>query len=708
MQSPFRIPETPAHKADSRFIAGDVAHFAAIDGALAHTVDTLTTRIDTLRKAPGGAGHHAMERDMEIHRTHTRLATIRRYGLDLCLGRMVGADDAVTYIGRLGLTGPDGDQLLVDWRTPAAEPFFAATHADPRGLTSRRRYRWSQGSIIDFWDESLTTEPADDLVLDDDSAFLAGLGAGRGERMRDVLGTIAADQDAVIRADSAGTLVVDGGPGTGKTVVALHRSAYLLYADPRLSGHRGGVLVVGPHRPYLSYVADVLPGLGEQGVLTCTVADLVPESGCAVAESDPQVALMKSSAAIVAAIEPAVRFYEEPPRKALTVDTDWGLLTLPPDDWAEAFAEAEPGVPHNDARDTVWERLLEIADAALPVESGELGEARISLRRNTALVAAFNRAWPLLDPADIVGDLWTVPAFLSMCAPWLDRSDILALQRKNPSAWTISDLPLLDAARRRVGDPEATRRRHRHAAALRSERTRMDDVIADVIAADDSEMRVASMLRSDDLRNALDDDTISPTSDPDELAGPFAHIVVDEAQELTDAQWQMLLARCPSHSFTVVGDRAQARDGFTETWADRLDRVGLHNSRRAGLSVNYRTPAEIMAEAEPVIRAAIPDANVPTSIRSSGIPVTHARVGELESVVDSWLRDFPDGTCCVIGESTALDRPRVRTLTPSTAKGLEFDLVVLMRPASFGDGVGGAVDRYVAMTRATQRLVVLT
>ncbi|MFZ2242524.1 MAG: AAA family ATPase, partial [Gordonia amarae] len=266
----------------------------------------------------------------------------------------------------------------------------------------------------------------------------------------------------------------------------------------------------------------------------------------------------------------------------------------------------------------------------------------------------------------------------------------------------------LDAARRRIGDPEATRQRHRHAAALRSERARMDDVIADVIAADDSEMRVASMLRSDDLRNALDDDTVSATSDPDELAGPFAHIVVDEAQELTDAQWQMLLVRCPSRSFTVVGDRAQARDGFTETWQDRLGRVGLRDIRRAGLSVNYRTPAEIMAEAEPVIRAEIPDANVPTSIRSSGIPVTHARVGELESVVDGWLRENPDGTGCVIGDSVVLHRPRVRTLTPSTAKGLEFDLVVLVRPESFSAGVGGAVDRYVAMTRATQRLVILT
>ncbi|QHN24747.1 AAA family ATPase [Gordonia pseudamarae] len=709
MNHAFNLPESLAHKSDSRFIGGDGAHFAAIDAALGHTVATLTARIDALRRAPGGAGHHAMERDMDIHRTHTRLATIERYGLDLCLGRMVGTDGTVTYIGRLGLTDPMGEQLLVDWRTPAAEPFFTATLADPRGLTSRRRYRWSHGSIVDFWDESLTADTPPDLVLDRDSAFLAGLSGGRGEKMRDVLGTIAADQDAIIRAGSAGTLVVDGGPGTGKTVVALHRAAYLLYADPRLSGQRGSVLVVGPHRPYLSYVADVLPGLGEQGVLTCTIADMVPESASAAAESDPEVARLKASAAMVAAIEPAVRFYEESPGTALRIETYWGEATLTPNDWAEAFAEADPAATHNDARDAVWEKLLEIMLESLPgVESGERGRACASLRRNRALTTAFNRAWPLLDPTDIVGDLWSVPAYLARCAPQLNRTEVTLLQRDDPGAWTTSDLPLLDAARRRIGDPENTRRRHRHAAALRAERARMDDVIDDVIDADDSEMQVASMLRSADLRNALDDHTVSPVADPDETAGPFAHIVVDEAQELTDAQWQMLISRCPARSFTVVGDRAQARDGFTESWTARLGRVGLRHIAVAGLSVNYRTPVEIMAEAEPLIRAAVPDANVPRSIRSSGLPVIRAGIDDLDAVLDAWLRENPDGTGCVIGGSGPAHHPRIRTFTPGTAKGLEFDLVVLVRPESFGAGVAGAVDRYVAMTRATQRLVILS
>jgi len=218
---------------------------------------------------------------------------------------------------------------------------------------------------------------------------------------------------------------------------------------------------------------------------------------------------------------------------------------------------------------------------------------------------------------------------------------------------------------------------------------------------------VMSMLRGEDLQNALDDETALPTTDPDLLAGPFAHIVVDEAQELTDAEWQMLLLRCPSRSFTIVGDRAQARHGFAESWRDRLERIGLDRIELASLSINYRTPEEVMGEAEPVIRAVLPDANVPTSIRSGGVPVVYGSTPELNSVVDTWLATNADGTACVIGNPTFRASSRVRSLTPASCKGLEFDLVVLVDPDAFGTGIEGAVDRYVAMTRATQRLVIL-
>lgn len=244
------------------------------------------------------------------------------------------------------------------------------------------------------------------------------------------------------------------------------------------------------------------------------------------------------------------------------------------------------------------------------------------------------------------------------------------------------------------------------------------DAVANSGADGDEGIGLVNMLRGEDAQVSLVDDSELVTADPDLLVGPFAHIVVDEAQELTDAEWQMLLQRCPSRSFTIVGDRAQARHGFTESWQERLKRVGLDRINLASLTINYRTPEEIMTEAEPVIRAALPDANVPTSIRSGGVPVVHGPASDLDATLDTWLAANADGIACVIAapgsRTTSLSRPllrtapRVRSLTPELSKGLEFDLVVLIDPEDFGEGIEGAVDHYVAMTRATQRLVILT
>ncbi|WP_338932973.1 RNA polymerase recycling motor ATPase HelR [Streptomyces netropsis] len=714
--SAFDLPDRLSPKADPALIDGDEQHFAAISESLEQAIAELSDRLEATRKAPGGIGREAMDRDAEIHRLTGRLRTLRRFGLDLCLGHFVGTDrPEPVYIGRLGLTDSTGRRLLLDWRSPAAEPFFAATHANPMGLESRRRYRWTRGRISDYWDEVFTADGLEGhAALDDQSAFIASLGSNRSARMRDVLSTIQSDQDAVIRAGSRGTLVVDGGPGTGKTVVALHRAAHLLYSDPRLGHRRGGVLFVGPSRPYLTYVADVLPSLGEEGVQTCILRDLVAEGAGAAVEADPDVARLKSSADMVKAIEPAVGIYEEPPTKGMTVSTHWSEVWLSADDWAAAFAAVEPGTPHNEARDQIREELLTILmdKHTDEYEDDEVSPQllRRSLLQNRELIGTLNRAWPILEATDLVGDLWTVPAYLRKCAPWLSPDDVRKLRREEAQAWTVSDLPLLDAARQRLGDPEASVRRRRHEATVAAERARraeaMDSLLQNVVI-DESEGALG-MLHGRDMQDTLIDDSALPGAEPDLLAGPFAHIIVDEAQELTDAEWQMLLLRCPSRSFTIVGDRAQARHGFTESWRERLERVGLDRIEVASLSVNYRTPEEVMTEAAPVIRAALPDANVPTSIRSSGIPVVHGSVTELDSILDSWLAAHHEGIACVIGDPTFRATSRVQSLTPELSKGLEFDLVVLVDPEEFGKGVEGAVDRYVAMTRATQRLVVLT
>jgi hypothetical protein len=707
----FDLPDRLIAKADPTLIATDEQHFAAIAESLEQSIGDLSGRLDTERKAPGGIGQSALDRDMEIHRLTARLRVLRRFGLDLCLGRMVSADNPEpVYVGRLGLRNSAGRRLLVDWRSPVAEPFFGATHANPMGLASRRRYRWTRGRISDYWDEVFTADGLEGhAALDDQSAFIASLGSSRSARMRDVLGTIQADQDAIIRASSRGALIVDGGPGTGKTVVALHRTAYLLYSDPRLGHRRGGVLFVGPHQPYLAYVADVLPSLGEEGVQTCTLRDLVPEGATAAAEADPDVGRLKSSADLVKAIEPAVRFYEKPPTTGMTVETPWSGIWLSAGDWAEAFGAPDPATPHNEARDQIWEELLAILidkhDGDAPADL-----LRKSLLRNRELRMALNRAWPLIEPADLVGDLWSVPAYLRLCAPWLSPDEVRRLQREDAQAWTVSDLPLLDAARQRLGDPQASRRKRQHDATVAAEREQMDRVVDNLIEAADDEYGVGlvTMLRGEDFQDALVNEAALPSTDPDQLAGPFAHIVVDEAQELTDAEWQMLLLRCPSRSFTIVGDRAQARHGFTESWPERLKRIGLDQISLASLSINYRTPEEVMAEAEPVIRAVLPDANVPTSIRSTGVPVGHGPIADLGPILGSWLAAHAEGTACVIGDPAFRERSRIRSLTPELSKGLEFDLVVLIDPEAFGPGIEGAVDRYVAMTRATQRLVILT
>jgi len=737
--SVFALPPSLARKSAPALIAADDAHLEAVRARLAEEIVALEERLVGLRAVRARLGQEALDRDFDIHRSTSRLQLLRRFGVDLCLGRMVvagtGTEPAETvYIGRIGLSDAEGRRLLVDWRAPAAEPFFAATHADPAGLVSRRRYRWSTGPgnarrITDYWDEvfdpAAYAEAGLDAAaaLDDQSAFIASLGASRSPRMRDVLGTIQSDQDAIIRASSRDALVVDGGPGTGKTVVALHRAAYLMHAEQRLS--HGGILFVGPHRPYLAYVEDVLPSLGEDSVRVCTLADLAPEGRDGdrmPEEADPLARSLKSGARLLDAVTAAARYHEHAPAERLLVETPWRDVIVEPQAWAEAFDAPAPGTAHNDARDEVWDALVgglveEYADEDVPPR--QLDRA---LRQSTALQRAFVAAWPVLDPAGVVADLWSTPAYLRICAPWLDEQERAALRRApedgaDPRAWTRQDLPLLDAARALIGDPAAARQRRRQEAVTAEEREYRERVLDELLAADDDkESAITGFFFGDDsagVREMLLDEDALPRLDPDALAGPFAHVIVDEAQELSDAEWAMLLRRVPSHSLTIVGDRAQARHGFGETWSERLARVGIRRLEQASLRINYRTPEEVMAEAEPVIRAALPDANVPVSVRSSGIPVRHAAVAERDEILATWLAAHEEGIACVIGDDRpyagargALG-PRVRLRTPVTAKGLEFDLVVLVQPDRFGEGVEGAVDRYVSMTRATQELVIL-
>jgi hypothetical protein len=409
--SVFDLPDNLARKRDSALIGQDEQHFSAIRSSIEKSRLDTSARLEAAQKSSGRMGREVMERDFEIHRLGGRLRSLRRYGVDLCLGRVVTTDaEEPVYIGRLGLLGTAGEQLLVDWRSPAAEPFFGATHANPMGLRSRRRYRWTNGTITDYWDEVFDlTEPITEAALDDQSAFIASLGTARSPRMRDVLSTVQADQDAIIRADARGALVVDGGPGTGKTVVALHRTAYLLYAETSLGHSRGGVLFIGPHEPYLAYVSDVLPSLGEDGVQTCTLRDLVAEGTNAIDETNPSVAQLKATESMSVAIDAAVAFYEQPPTRTMIVETEWADLTLTAADWAEAFEAPDPGTPHNEAREQVWELLLTIlmdrydGDEAPDRHTKVTAEQRVSTRGAGKILDDHRCSRPRRRPVERVG-----------------------------------------------------------------------------------------------------------------------------------------------------------------------------------------------------------------------------------------------------------------------------------------------------------------
>ena len=750
--SMFVLPQRLAGKADLRFTARDEQQFAAIEAAIGQQREEIAGRLNARRKATARFGGEVVERDQEIRRLSSQLAFLQRFGVDLCLGRMVTEAQAdPMYIGRAGLRSSTGEQLLIDWRAPAARPFFSATRADPMGLASRRRYRWNNGKVTDYWDEVFVAGfLCDATTYDDESAFIASLDADRSPRMRDVLSTIQADQDAIIRASSRGPLVVDGGPGTGKTVVALHRAAYLLYAEPRISD-AGGILFIGPNSSYLTYVDDVLPGLGENNVQLATLRDLVPEGAGALAAEDAEITALKGTAQMVAAIDAAVCFYEEPPRDAVSVETALGEFVVESFDWSEAFGAVGRGTPHNEGQREVLESLVEILVDRLDIDDedddGELARARDELARSSELRSAVGKAWPILDPAEVVEDLWSVPAYLAMCAPGLRPDEVKRLQRVDTQAWSAADLPLLDAARFRIGDPHQARREDRQVREQARVKADMDDVVADLIATDDTEMKVMWMLRGQDMRAALERDEARELSRSERLAGPFGHVVVDEAQELTEAQWEMITRRCPSRSVTVVGDRAQARTGFAESWEERLGEVGLAGARVATLRINYRTPEEIITEAEPVIRVVYPQANVPVSVRSGGYPVEYVEAGEWREILTRWLAERTGGTACVVALPTRLDGGRaefrgvvgaagaegvmvaeglvdmsstekagaegaragdaVVFLEPADVKGLEFDLVILIDPEAWGTGVTATVDRYVAMTRATKCLVIV-
>jgi DNA helicase IV len=567
--------------------------------------------------------------------------------------------------------------------------------------------------------------------------------------MGDIVATIQAEQDRVIRSDVAGVLVVEGGPGTGKTAVALHRAAYLLYTHrARLAGN--GVLVVGPNAVFLRYIEQVLPSLGETGVLLATPGELYP--GVTARRHDPPAtARVKSDLRMVKVLRRGVADRQRVPREDLRLSYDNLDLVL---DRATCQRARDAGRrssrPHNPARETV-ERIL-LMSLVDQVRSGltqlrgsepepdELDEAWEELGRSRDFRFAMERIWPILSAPELLNDLFGTPALVNSAGGSVlkpDEREALYRERSRDLAafdWSVEDVPLLDEAAELLGVPlgraqrSARRRAGRRRRGVRFARAvleglRLDmpidpELLAERYAGDVAVLSVAERAKLD-------------------RTWEFGHVIVDEAQELSPMAWRVLFRRCPVRSMTVVGDLAQTGASWgPASWAELFDRHAPNRWRRAELTVNYRTPAEIMEVATAVLASAAPGVVPPRSMREEGVPpwaVPTTPDGVVEAVADAVRRELDaigDGRVAVIApaaraeelarelgaalpEATVGDRTSpldglVAVLAVAETKGLEFDCVIVVEPAVIvGESERGMSDLYVALTRATRRLGVV-
>ncbi|MGV9212125.1 HelD family protein [Micromonospora sp. RB23] len=730
-----------------------------LDGLREQAAHRLTAEL----RNTGGTLQDRSQRDSSVAMYADQVEQFSAVENGLCFGRLDGDDDSRRYIGRIGIfdTSGDYDPLLMDWRAPAARPFYLATAANPQGVRRRRHLRTRQRKVTGLNDEVLdidSASPGGHEELTGEASLLAALNAGRTGRMRDIVETIQAEQDRIIRADLPGVLVVQGGPGTGKTAVALHRAAYLLYTHRRELSSRG-VLLVGPNATFLRYISQVLPTLAETGVLLRTQGDLFP--GVSAQRAEPaRAAALKGRAVLAEVLALAVRDRQWVPDEPLEIEVEREALTLDP----ETVRAARDRVrrtdrPHNLARalfdveivhalaDQVAERIgADPLGGDNLLDEADRAEIRRELRDEPEVRAVLDRLWPVLTPQRLLADLYADPDRIAAAAPML-TDDERALLRREPGGWTPADVPLLDEAAELLGEDE-------RAAAARRERIRlMEREYAEGVleiargsrsidVEDEAEggeiLGVTDLIDADRLleRQEEADRLTTAQRAAADRTWAFGHVIVDEAQELSPMAWRLLMRRCPSRSMTIVGDVAQTGAlAGTPSWADALAPYVAQRWRLTELTVSYRTPAEIMAVAAEVLTEIDPSLRPPRSVRESGVPPWDRSVpdeqlpAELVSAVTREAAGLTEGRLGVIvpagrvdalgaaltaalPEATVGEHPelesRVVVLTVAQAKGLEFDSVLVVDPDRMvAESPRGRSDLYVALTRATQRLGIL-
>ncbi len=740
---------------------------------------------DSYEVASDGTPGGRVQRDIAYNHHNATLTALTVAEDRLCFGRLDrraahepdeagpagrSAVDSM-HIGRLGLfdEGAEGRQILMDWRAPAARPFYVATATAPLDVVRRRHLRIRRRRVDAVSDEFLDLDP--DLLADlgvdraeatqsdvaGEAALLEALNAPRTGRMGDIVATIQAEQDAIIRADRTGVLVVQGGPGTGKTAVALHRAAYLLYTYREQLANRG-VLLIGPNRTFLNYIGQVLPSLGENAVVLSTLGDLFP-SVSATRVDDAEVAVLKGRLQMVGVIANAVLQRQGVPKEPVDVATEQGMLRLEPEVLRRAQARAWGSrLPHNRAR-TVFLRVVlthlvrQVADrhrrglgAALEMTAEDLDDIRTDLRSDEKLAVALAGLWPVISPTRLVADLLSSPRSLAFAAPDLSPGQRERLLREPTAPWTLSDVPLLDEAAELLGQAPVARTDRPDGGGSEFAQDVLDMLAEDDPdndgrrAADSGDEALVGLVTASTLADLHQEDRIALTSTAERASTDrewtYGHVLVDEAQELSPMAWRMVMRRCPVRSMTLVGDVAQTSDAAGATNWERALRPHVgKNFRVHELTVNYRTPAEIAAVADRVLARIDRTRRPPRSIRSTGVQPWWRQVpdGELpEAALQTVRAELASGgqehlavivaaarraaiaaaVAAGLGQETGnlgTDlHERAVVLTVPEAKGLEFDVVVLVDP----DGIEnehrhGRGDVYVALTRATQRLGVL-
>ncbi len=670
---------------------------------------------------------------------------------DVDAGNSDGLDDTeVRYIGRLGILdeGNDFEPLLLDWRAPLARPFYLATPAAPEGVIRRRHIRSRGRAVTALNDEYLdlevaqshgTTTPTGGVA--GESALLAALNAARTGQMHDIVATIQSEQDSIIRSEHRSVLVVQGGPGTGKTAVALHRAAYLLYTY-RKQLAKAGVLIVGPNSTFLDYIGQVLPSLGETGVLLSTIGDLYPGVRAEL-EDELVTGEIKGSLDMVDVLKKAVRDRQEVPAQPVPLMFDSYRITLDRKIVTRARGRARSSRrPHNLARPIFVSAVIEaLADqlAALigtdPVGGGNLlsrddiDDIRSEMRADPDIIAAIDALWPQLTPQQVLTDLLASRDRLAMAAPALTTQQIDLLHRpRSRGRFSAADAPLLDELAELLGVDDAA---DRERAARRWRRQIADaqgalDILTGSAPQDLEDDLDPELLMAYDLIDATQlaerQDLRRHETTAERAAGDrtwtYGHVIVDEAQELSEMAWRMLMRRIPNRWMTVVGDTAQTGDpAGSSSWQRILQPYVANRWRKAELTVNYRTPAEIMRVAHTVLAAIDPEQVPPRSVRESGFApwARHVDAGELAETVQQTLaaHDGPGLIAVIVphrlaGEWAHLEGTSVRVATVRDVKGLEFDEVLLVEPGDIlAESPRGLNDLYVALTRATQRLGVL-